>query len=299
MGLFNKISKSFFCAMLALFFCTTQASSAETFRVLASTFPIWLFCRNVCAGAENVKIDLLIPAAAGCPHDYAPGPADMLKIEKASVLVINGHGLEGDLVRARDTVSPALPLLDAGRDVLPLLQSADDHNHGSVNPHIFAAPKQASIMVANIGQGLALHDPQNAQLYIANAAKYADRLWAMGMRIEAVGAAAPNKNIVLQHDALAYLAQNADLDVAGILPAVHNPSASRLRQLKRELKETKPVIIATDVQYSERIAELLSRETGIPCAALNPVANGPADAPLNYYEKAMEKNLAVLEKYFR
>ncbi len=52
-------------------------------------------------------------------------------------------------------------------------------------------------------------------------------------------------------------------------------------------------------QYSAKMAGMISTELGIPCAPLNPVANGPENSPLDYYETAMEKNLETLRKYYK
>lgn len=305
----RKLNMIIFVFLIFMALPASQAIAAGSFRVLASTFPVWIFSRNVCAGVENTRVELLIPALAGCPHDYAPGPADLIKIEKANVMVINGLGLEGGLLRARDAVAPNLAVINAGEDVKPLLESLDEHNHDhrhesghqhdSPNPHIFAGPLQAALMAENIGRGLAENDPANAARYAANASAYSGKLRKLAKRLQAVGAAAHDKSIALQHDALGYLAQNAGLEVVGLLPAMRNPSAAQLRKLQRDFAAVRPVIIATDAQYSDKIAEMLSKETGIPCASLNPCANGPAEAPPDYYESVMDKNIGVLEKHFK
>lgn len=286
-----------FLFMFLVFAPGVQA--AAPFRVLASTYPVWLFCRNVCDGIENVRVELLVPAMAGCPHDYSPGPADLRKLEKASVLVVNGFGLDGFLLDSRNSVAPNVPVIDAGRDVTPLLQSLEDPHPGESNPHIFAAPRQASIMVGNIGEGLAIYDPERGDKYMANARAYAEKLWRLGQSMGALGINAQNRSIALQHDALAYLAQNAGLDIVAMLPTMQNPSAARLASLQKELLEAKPALIATDSQYSGKMADMISSELGIPSAQLDPVANGPENAPLDYYETAMEKNLETLKKYYK
>lgn len=292
-----------FCSVIVFLFMfvffAPCAQAAANFRVLASTYPVWLFCRNVCDGLEHVKVELLVPAMAGCPHDYSPGPADLRKLENANVLVINGLGLEGFLLKSKKSVAPNLPVIDAGRNVTPLLQSLEDPHPGESNPHIFAAPRQASIMVSNIGEGLAVYDPEHGEQYMANAKAYAEQLWRLGQSMETLGINAQNRSIALQHDALAYLAQNAGLDIVAMLPAMQNPSAARLASLQKELREAKPALIATDTQYSAKMANMISTELGIPCAPLDPVANGPENAPLDYYEKAMEKNLETLRKYYK
>lgn len=286
-----------FLFMFVVFAPAVQA--AGNFRVLASTYPVWLFCRNVCNGIENVKVELLIPAMAGCPHNYSPGPADLRKLENANVLVVNGLGLEGFLLNSKNSVAPNLPVIDAGRNVTPLLQSLEDPHPGEANPHIFAAPRQASIMVSNIGEGLAVYDPERGEQYMANAKAYAEQLWRLGQGMASLGVNAQNRSIALQHDALAYIAQNAGLDIVAMLPAMQNPSAARLASLQKELREAKPALIATDSQYSAKMADMISTELGIPCAPLDPVANGPENSPLDYYEKAMEKNFETLRKYYK
>ncbi len=73
-------------------------------------------------------------------------------------------------------------------------------------------------------------------------------------------------------------------------PAMQNPSAARLASPAEGTAggQTLPWI-ATDTQYSAKMAGMISTELGIPCAPLNPVANGPENSPLDYYETAMEK----------
>ena len=60
-------------ALLSLLALPAQAASRPV-HVLATTYPVWQLARPLVAGLENVRLDLLIPAATGCPHDYAPTP---------------------------------------------------------------------------------------------------------------------------------------------------------------------------------------------------------------------------------
>ena len=80
-------------ALLSLLPLSLQAASRPV-HVLATTYPVWQLARPLVAGLENVRLDLLIPAATGCPHDYAPTPADLTKVATADVILMNGLGLE-------------------------------------------------------------------------------------------------------------------------------------------------------------------------------------------------------------
>lgn len=289
------------CSLILLCVCFIFAchgrhchgAESQNFKVLASTFPIYLFTANVCKDVKNVSVELLIPAAAGCPHDFALRPADMLKLANASVLVINGAGLEDFLLKPLESLPQPPLVVDAGLDV-KLLPGIEQNGHD--NPHIFAGPAQASLMVLNIAAGLARFDAPNADQYMANAEKYAESLSNLSGQLRKIGQQAENPKIALDHDALAYLAENANLQVLAIFENVD--SVAKATRLKKELEADKPALLAGDSQYPSRMLKTLAEEAKIPFGLLDPCANGPENPPLDYYVRVMEKNLEVLEQAF-
>lgn len=272
-----------------------NARQAEApFRVLAATFPVYLFALNICDNIPNVQVELLIPGSVGCPHDFSLKPSDMRKLANANALIINGHDLEDFLAKPLAAEKLELKTLDAGVNVPTLPAAVNDHAH--VNPHTFAAPAQAAIMAANIANGMAELNPENAEIYAKNGKLFADSLIALSMKFEAVGAMAQNKRMAIGHDALAYLADNAGLEVVAILET--GDSIGKLTAIKKKLEKDRPVLLAGDDQYPDRVIKTLSEEIGIPYAMLNICAAGPDNPPLDYYQKAMLENLRILEKYF-
>lgn len=273
-------------------------------RVAASVFPVYIFASNVCAGNSGARLELLIPPSLGCPHDLTLRPADMRKLAQADVLIINGAGLEDFLLKALESLPKAPVVIDAsaGALKLPAAGGHADHDHdhdhgmGGVNPHIFASPANAAIMVKNIAAGLARADPSAAALYERNGESCAAALAALGDKFEDVGKKAKNPKIALEHDALAYIARNARLEITAVFE--NSDSASVIAKLAANLKKEKPALLAGDSQYPDRLLKMLARESELPYASLDPCASGPADAAPDYYQKAMEKNLEILEKHF-
>lgn len=265
----------------------------ETFRVLASTFPVYQFTRNICANAANVEVRLLIPAAAGCPHDFALKPADIQKLASADVLVINGAGLEEFLAKPLEGLEKRPQILDAGVNV-PVLDDGGAHEH--VNSHIFASPANAGLMAANIAAKLSELNPQNRDIYTQNCAAFTSALSELSQKFKTIGAKAKNRGIALEHDALAYLAVNAGLDIIAIFE--NSLSASALAVLQLTLTAKKPALLAGDSQYPDRLLRTLAQETGLPFVQLDPCSSGPENAPLDYYQTVMQKNLELLEKFF-
>lgn len=281
------------CLFFALASCN-HVRCEEKIQVTAATFPVWLFTANIVLNVPNIQLDLLIPAMAGCPHDFVLKPADLARLEKARAVVINGAGLEEFLTKPLASLTRKPDVIDAGKDVPVIDESHDGHTH--INPHIFAAPGEACLMARNIAAGLAALDPPNAGLYAKNAAAYMEKLTALSARLEAIGQKAKKSGIVLEHAALAYLAANAGLDITDTIEPPVSPA--QLAKIKQSISEKKPRLLAGDSQYPDRILAALSKETGVPFAQLSTCASGPENAPLNYYETEMDKNIKILEKYF-
>lgn len=323
------------CTLLASLFAVSGVVAAEAkVRVLATTYPVYLLTRTVTQNSPNVQVDLLIPAQTGCPHDYALTPKDMQKLAKANIVVINGLGLEAFLEKPL-AAAGKITVIDSSKGVNAIVEDHDEdqhaahggadkahkdnhdhaveakgheaghdpahgHDHGGVNPHAFASPMQAAIMARNIGRGLAAAEPVAAQNCPEVAEAYAARLEAVGKRLAAVGANAANKNVVALHDGMAYLVRDAGLNLVDVIQEDEEaqPSAARLLDLVKKIKESKPVVLIGEPQYSEKPVRALSAETGVPAVQLDSLASGLSNAPLDYYETVMANNCAILEKYF-
>ena len=103
--------------------------------------------------------------------------------------------------------------------------------------------------------------------------------------------------IITQHGVFDYLARDMGLDVVAVVQAndTQPPSASDMMRLVRDIRDKKVGAVFTEPQYPDKIAATLARETGVATAKLDPVATGPAIAPLDYYETTMRTNLRTLE----
>ena len=280
-------------------------------NVLCTTFPVHQIARNVAQGREGVALQLMLPAGMGCPHDYALTPQDMRKLASADVLVVNGLGLEEFLDAPVLAANPGIEIVDSSAGIRDLLEYAHDpheaedehghedhdhaHPHEGVNPHLFASPRQAARIALNVAAGLSKADPDGAATYFRNAQAYAARLNALADELAALGRTLKNNRIVEPHGVFDYLARDMGLEIAAVLrPHGQEPSAAEMLDLVREIREKQAGAIFTEPQYPAKIGAALARETGLPTATLDPVATGPDEAPLDYYETAMRKNMEVL-----
>jgi ABC-type Zn uptake system ZnuABC Zn-binding protein ZnuA len=67
-------------------------------------------------------------------------------------------------------------------------------------------------------------------------------------------------------------------------------------EIVRKIKEEKAGAVFTEPQYPADVGQTIAREAGIVTATLDPVATGPEDTSLEYYETVMRRNLQTLEQ---
>ena len=290
----------------------TDAAVAPQLEVLATTFPMYLFTRGVAAGRDRVRVNLLIPAQMGCPHDYALTPQDMRRLAAADVLVINGLGQEEFLGAPLTRANPDLRIIDSSigiGELLPLTATvtppgADGHDHDharaaqAVNPHLFASPRQAARLIATIARELTTVDPEGAAVYQANARAWGERLDRLADDFSALAGRLANTRIVTQHGVFDYLARDMGLSIVAVIQAHagQEPSAAEMLAIVRTIGERRAGGLFTEPQYPAAIGRTIAAEASIPAATLDPVATGPEQPPADYYEQAMRANLATLER---
>lgn len=291
------------CLPPAAIIASTPAGAADL-RILADTFPVSILARSIAAGVPGARVDLLIPAGTGCPHDYAPTPADLRRLSQADVLVLNGLGLASALAPAAQrsglrVISAGDAAVDAPSEHAGHADHADGHGHGhahEVNPHVFAAPGHAARMVRAMGAGLAAADAEHADAWRASAEAVAVRLEALSLRLREAGAKFP-AGVVLYHDGLEYLAEEAGIPVAAVVQDDEDqaPSAARMLDILRLLRERRPALLVGERQFPPDVMETLSRESGVPLIFLDSAASGPEDASPAFYEEVMAENIRLLE----
>ena len=299
----KKLMRATMLFCFALGFWAFPCAAATV--VLSTTFPIHQIVRNVTEGREGLAVERLLPGQMGCPHDYALTTQDMKKLAKADVLVVNGLGMEAFLGAPLKKANAKVTLIDSSKGITEILHDAHDagdhaaghspHEHGAVNPHLFASPRMSAKLAKNIAADLGRIDPDGAAHYARNAQNYAERMNRLADEMAALGKRLKNNRIVQPHGVFDYLARDMGLNIVAVmLPHGQEPSAAGIRRLVKILQETQAGAVFTEPQYPQKIAKILAQETGTPFASLDPVASGPENAPPDYYETVMRQNMKTL-----
>lgn len=285
-------------------------AAGKVLKALTTTFPIYQITRNVTAGSTTLKVELMIPAQLGCPHDYALVPQDMQKLAKADVLIVNGLGLEEFLGAPVKKANPGLKIVDSSLGIgqtMHYTEGEEEHgqqaaeeqqHHDGLNPHLFASPRMTALLAQSIAAQLAQIDPEGAKLYSANAQAYGQRMNRLADDCAVLGKRLKNNRIVTQHGVFDYLARDMGLEVVAVVQAHagQNPSASEMLGIVATIKAKKAGAIFTEPQYPEAVGKTIAQEAGIAAAILDPGATGSEQAPLDSYDQVMRTNLVTLEK---
>lgn len=268
-------------------------------KIVTSFYPVYIATLNIVDGAENVSLSNLTSTDVGCLHDYQLTTANMLILNKADVLVINGGGMESFVQKAIDN-SDGLKIIDSSNGILEEHEenhAENNHNHGhehGENAHIWVSVSLYIEQVKNIKRELCVIDPKNKDIYEKNAAEYIEKLEKLKDEMHEQLDDIEDKNIVTFHEAFEFFAEEFDLNIVAVIerePGTY-PSAGELAEIIDIVRQMEAKAIFTEPQYFENAANIIARETGRTLYSLDPIVTG--DLNKDAYEKTMRKNLEIL-----
>ncbi len=245
------------------------------------------------------------------PHDFEPSPQDIIRLQKADLFFYNGLGLDAWVTRLEPTlVSQGVQLINigealenSGMEILPLSgidehREGEAHEHGDEDPHIWTDPVYMKAIAELMGKALTVQYRDSANLIATKQRVFAERLDALHVEFSSGLKQCSLREIIVSHDAFAYLASRYNIQVtsiAGFSPQ-EQPSAKRLGELASLAKELGITTIFFETLVSPKLSETLAAEIGAKTAVLDPVEGLSASdrAQGLDYILIMEKNLEAL-----
>jgi zinc/manganese transport system substrate-binding protein len=241
------------------------ATKAEAeIKAVATTSILGDLVRNV--GGDRVEVTTLI-GPNGDAHVYSPTPGDAKKLADATVVFINGLGLEGwmpRLVKASGTKAASFAV---SKGVAPL-KGTDAREGGrmATDPHAWQSVADAKLYVANIRDGLRAVDPAGAAGYEANAADYLRKLDALEKQIEAAIDRIPadRREVIVNHNSFGYF--SAAYGMTFVSPegvsTDAEPSAKDVARIITLIRTRRIPAVFLENIADPRLIEQIARETG-------------------------------------
>jgi zinc transport system substrate-binding protein len=185
------------------------------------------------------------------------------------------------------------------------------HDHGEWNAHVWLDPELYIKQIENVRDGILAYIEEgrpnavnieqavtsNAQAYIDKVASLNQEVKDYAKKFEAdrKGQSADHREVVIFHDAFAYLANRIGMKVAYSIPLDSDTSlsAGEIAEIVQEVKKDHIQYLFTEEQFSDSIAKQIAAETGARVYIIDSAVTGGGSQ--DSYIKAIKANLAILD----
>jgi zinc transport system substrate-binding protein len=268
---------------------------AESPVLITSNYPLYYFAAQI-AGDEA---EVYFPSMEGDPAQWVPAGEDMVRLQQADLLIINGATYESWL--AFVTLPDGL-LLDTSAhlsDQMLAVEKETVHQHGPEGEHshpgiaftTWLDPTFAMEQAGAIEQRLSELMPENADLFGPRLDELKRQLGALDQSLAQVLEPLQGRPILFSHPVYQYLASRYLLDGHSLHwePDVE-PGTRDWIELSRIQQEHPAELMIWEAQPSQQTIDLL-RERGIQAVVFEPAGNRPEEGD---YLQVMEQNVERL-----
>jgi zinc/manganese transport system substrate-binding protein len=253
-------------AMCALVFLGSPSSAAEKLKVVTSFSILGDFVENV--GRDHVSVTSLV-GPNGDAHVYEPTPTDLKRVSEASVIITNGLGLEGWILRLLEASETKAQISEASKGVVPRTFTAEEAGEGQgvVDPHAFQSVSNAKIYVNNIAAALCAADESDCKAFKDNAADYITKLDSLENEVKASIGKIPveRRRVITSHDAFGYFAHEYGLTFLAPegVSTDAEASAADVAKIVQQIREQKASALFVENISDPRLMEQIARETNL------------------------------------
>lgn len=256
-----RFAKRVLLATAALAINASGAFADDKMKVVTTFTVIADMAANVAGDAAEV-VSVTKPGAE--IHGYEPTPQDIVRASDADLILWNGMNLElwfeQFLSNLKDI--PAATLTDG---INPIPIGAGSYE-GQPNPHAWMGLDNALIYIDNIVEAFAEHDPDNAAIYVKNAAAYKDQLRATIEPLREQVAKIPEAErwLVTCEGAFSYLARDFGMKELYLWPmnADQVGTPQQVRAVIDGVRDNDIPVVFCESTVNTAPAKQVARETG-------------------------------------
>ena len=260
---------------------THAAPPPEPFNIVV-TIPV-LKDLTEQVGGSHVRVTSLLSGYEN-EHTYSPKPSDLVAVRKARLLFEIGIGLEvwvSSLVK--NAGSASLRVVTTSKGIALLrdrpsregeLLAAEEEERG--NPHVWMDPENATTMMRHITEALIQVDQAHATEYRSNQASYLRKLDQLRGELSDRVKRLADRRFIAHHPAWPYFARRFGFQIVGTIQpqSGSEPSALHLHGLIATMKKDRIKVVVSEIQLSQKIPELLAKETGARLVVLTTLPGG-------------------------
>lgn len=283
----------------------TSVKNNDSLQIVTSFYPMYIAALNLTDHVEQVELSNLTENKGGCLHDYQLTTKDMKKLEHADVLILNGGGMESFI----DSVLEAYPdikIINASEEV-DLLENEEEHehdiheeeeghDHGEWNGHAWMDPVRYEKQIRTISKKLQKIDKIHQKQYAENEKKYVSKIQKLEKELDALQQKKLNENIIIFHDAFAYLANRLGMNVVHQIDMDNDTSfsAGEVAEIVDKMKKNKVSILLAEKQFSLAVPESIAKEARARVVVIDSLVSGSMDR--DAYINGMQENIRIIKQ---
>ncbi len=271
--------------------------------VSLSTFSLYDITKHI--AQDSVELVMILPFGVDA-HSFEPTPKLMAKIQKSSLVVYSGAGLEPWI----DGFEFKNSVINMSKHVNLREIKADNHehhehhdescSHSGVDPHYWLDIQNMIKSTKIIRDSLIKILPESKELYLKNSENYIGMLNKLDNDYKQTIKECKIDSIIVNHNAFSYLSHNYGFHVealSGLSPEAQ-PSAKNMIKLIEHVKEHNISTIFFESFVSDKAIKSIATEAKVNVDVLQPLGNITAnEAKKNFsYEDIMRQNLQKISK---
>ena len=287
-------------------------------------------------GGDRVEVTSIIPHDVD-PHAFKPTPKDLKGIEASSLFILVGNQYEESWVQ--DAVNNTNQVsVELSTEIWGYLNTMDDlddhddhdkdhddhedhdkdhddhedhdkdhddhagHDHGDhgYDLHFWHDPTKVVSAIDAISQALVKMDPDSAEYYIDNAARYKQELVDIDKWISSELSVIPDERRVLitNHETMGYFADRYDFEVLGsVIPSFSSnteANAKDLAKLMDVIEEHNVKVLFGEPQMREKLANSIASDSGVTVAVLHSEMLGGEGSGAETYIDMLKVNVGII-----
>lgn len=235
------------------------SSGSTKIKIFASFYPIYDFVEKI--GGDKVDVSTIVPNGIE-PHDFEPTPKQVVELQNADLIFINGAGFEDWIKEITNS-----NIVDLSRNI------TIENINSNPNPHIWLDPILVESMAEEIYNTLASLDPSNLAYYQDKLKQFNDNIEMLDSNIKNNLTNCVLRDFIVLHDAFGYFAKRYGLTqhvIGGMSPEMDfNPQ--KLSESIRLAEELGITTIFSEDNIEPRMSNTIANEIGGKVLTLSPI----------------------------
>ena len=244
-------------------------------------------------GGDKADIRAIIPDGTE-PHNFEPKAQDLASLNRASVFIYNGLGMETWAGQAISVANNSkLIAIEASKGVNAITGPHGTEAGETYDPHLWLSLKGAEFEAQNIRDGLIQADPTNENYYRKNCEEFVSKTENLYNEYKGKFQSVKKKSFVTGHAAFAYLCRDFGLEQKSVedVFAEGEPTARQLSELVNYCRDNNVTAIFTEIMASPAVSQTLAREVNARVETVYTIES--AEGALTYLER-MSDNLSKI-----